>query len=394
MLAYVLCDRPPIATHLRRVLAALGRDCSLDHVFPADQAKRLPPGSPQEIVFLVAPDDIESTTQLIKQVRSVFSGRVACVGYPQEPRAVLAALQAGADYYIDESADLESQVSEILVRMDAAGKPAQSTGQLFVVTSASGGVGCTSLTSNLAVALAASTGRSVLVDLASEHGEVADHFNVKPRHSLGEVLRSVESLDHDVITQSLTPHSSGVSLLAGGLGSDDLAEASRGDVERILRLLRGSGAACLVDARPESVRRFQLAALADRIALVVRLDFPSLCNARRQLDEWRAGQIDMSRIVLVANRAGQPAEIPAAKVQSFLGQPIDVRISDDPVSNNVSINCGIPLLVESPKSRCAQEIRGLADSLIGSGPASGEAAPTAVAKLHQSLWKRLAAAAT
>src|SRR5262245_7036527 len=39
MSAYVLCDRPPIATHLRRILVAHGSECSLANVFPLSQAK-------------------------------------------------------------------------------------------------------------------------------------------------------------------------------------------------------------------------------------------------------------------------------------------------------------------------------------------------------------------
>ncbi len=393
MSAYVLCDRPPIATHLRRILTALGRDCSLGNVFSLDQVKRLPLGSPGELVIVVAPDDNELTSSLIRQARTIFTGRIACVGCPQEPRAVLEALHAGADYYIDESADLESQVTEILLRMDAAGKPTKSAGQLIVVTSASGGVGCTTLCSNLAVATAQRCGKSILVDLATEHGESADHFNVKPRHTLGDVLRSVDSLDHDVVSQSLTSHSSGVSLLAGGLGPHDLAEASPGEIERILGLLRSSGEVCFVDAGQSTARRFRLAVIAERIVLVVRLDFPSLCNARRLLDEWNGGQVEMSKVTIVACRSGQPAEIPRSQAQTFLGQPLDVCIPDDPVSHNVSANCGIPLLLESPKTRAAQEIVTLANRLITPAePAADAASPQD--KPRRSLWKRLAAAAS
>lgn len=360
----IISDRPAVATHLRRVLMAQGRDCPITNVLPLEQVKRLSGGDSIDVLFLIVPGDQEQSVSLIRQARSVTTGRIICVGIPHEPRVILEALHAGADDYVDESGDVESQVSDVLMRIESVRRKTHPVGSLVTVTSASGGAGCTLIASNLAIALARRLSGCGLIDLASEYGQVGDHFNIKPRHTLGDLLRSVDSLDPDVVSQSLSGHDSGVAVLAGGLTQDDLDEAHPSDIERILQLTRGARPCSIIDADRRSTRRFRLAQLADTVLLVVRLDFPSLCSARRLLDEWQEAQIDSARIVVVANRSGQPAEIPASKANSFLRRAVDFCLIDDPVNANVSINCGVPLFIEAPKSKLAQQIDALARRVV------------------------------
>jgi len=371
----ILSDRPIVATHLRRVLLAQGRDCSLTNIFPVEYGKRLAGLDVSQVIFVVLPECLEDSTALIRQLRAANSSRIICVGIPHEPRLILDALHAGADDYIDETNELDPQVADVLLRIEATRHPAHPAGKVVTVTSASGGVGCTMIASNLALAFARRLSGCGVIDLSSEHGEVGDHFNLKPRHALGDLLREIDSLDSKIIAEAVSSHVSGVSVLAGGLSPDDVSDLRPEDVHRLLKLVRPLRPCWVVDADRRAARQFHLAGLTELLVMVVRLDFPALCSARRVLDEWQDAQVDAQKILIVANRVGQPGEIPPLKVESFLRRPVDVCLVDDPLNANVSLNCAVPLLNEAPKSALAERINSLAERIVPTPIESPDAKP-------------------
>ena len=74
-------------------------------------------------------------------------------------------LHAGANDYLDESGDLQSDLRSGLSRMFTASK--RSSGRLITVVGASGGCGRTFAAANLAAVLARTSGRCGLFDLDS-----------------------------------------------------------------------------------------------------------------------------------------------------------------------------------------------------------------------------------
>jgi pilus assembly protein CpaE len=187
-----------------------------------------------------------------------------------------------------------------------------------------------------------------------------------PRHTLGELLRTADSLDREMLSQSLTPHHSGVSILAGGLSSDEFDSVPPQDVDRLFQVARASLPCCVVDLDRRAAKKQRLLESADSIVLAFRLDFASLCNTRRILNEWKQRQLELTRVTLVANRGGLPSEIPLSKAGSILGRPVDASLPDDAAASNLSINCGTPVLIEDPKCRLSQQLTALADRLVPS----------------------------
>jgi MinD-like ATPase involved in chromosome partitioning or flagellar assembly len=66
---------------------------------------------------------------------------------------------------------------------------------------------------------------------------------------------------------------------------------------------------------------------------------------------------------IVANRYGQPGELPLCKVEACLGRKVDAFIPDDPKTVNASINVGAPAVTEAPKSKFTKSLWQLAEAL-------------------------------
>ena len=91
----------------------------------------------------------------------------------------------------------------------------QVPGAIIAVTSPKGGVGKTTVATNLAVALARETGmRVVLVDLDLQFGDVSSALGMPNRHSIVDALSKAAARDSFVLSTFLGQHESGVAVLA------------------------------------------------------------------------------------------------------------------------------------------------------------------------------------
>jgi pilus assembly protein CpaE len=161
-------------------------------------------------------------------------------------------------------------------------------------------------------------------------------------------------------------HASGTHLLAAPASFRDIDFITTDGVRQALTLGRSLFPYVVLDLdhsfRPEQSMCLQQ---ADVILLVLRLDFPSLCNTRRSLDYLEQSGISRERIRLVVNRYGQPKEIPAAKAEEALGGKIFHYVPDDPKTINRANNNGVPAVLDYPSARVCRSVTQLAASVNG-----------------------------
>jgi Flp pilus assembly CpaE family ATPase len=156
-----------------------------------------------------------------------------------------------------------------------------------------------------------------------------------------------------------------VRLLAAAQSLDDGDAVTPQALERIVHLSRAVFPWTVLDIDFRRGRNPALLRAARIILLVFRLDFGSLCNARRLVDYWEQHHVDLDRVVLVANRYGQASEIPARQVPSLLGKPIAFSIPEDVSTANLALNCGNPAILEAPRSSLSRAIAAISDQLLG-----------------------------
>jgi len=112
-------------------------------------------------------------------------------------------------------------------------------GRLITVFSAKGGAGKTTLSTNLAAALADNGRRNVcLVDLDLAFGDVAIALQLFPAHTLSDAVPMMDSLDEQAVSALLTPHSPGLTTLVEGQRvAVDVIEGRKGPEASGIRLI-------------------------------------------------------------------------------------------------------------------------------------------------------------
>lgn len=294
--------------------------------------------------FLVKPFSSDELTSVIRQVYGVQATR--------QP-AIRAIQQVAAEQPHDGAAERRSA-------------------KVFAVFSPKGGTGCTSTAVNLAVAIRQLSGKSVaLVDAHLLFGDVGVLLNLHDHKSISDLVRIADQLDDRVVSQTMTQHSSGVSVLTSP-PSPELSEHVTPDViKQVLETMSGMFDYIVVDTYP-SFADTTLAVFdaADRILVLMTLEMTALKNIRLFLDVADKLRYPKDKVAIVVNRFDRGQTIKTEDIESSLHRPVEFRITNNPALATLSINQGVPFVQSSKDSQLSREVFEIAAKLSRVGVAN------------------------
>ena len=253
----------------------------------------------------------------------------------------------------------------------ASNADAGPQGRLVTVFSAKGGAGKTTLSTNLAAALADNGRRNVcLVDLDLAFGDVAIALQLFPAHTLSDAVPMMDSLDEAAVSALLTPHSPGLTTLVAPVEPGAAESIPAPLVGRVLKVLKGMFEFVVVDT-PPAFTDHVLAAFdeSDYVALMATLDIPALKNLKLTLETLDLLNYPRDRWRVVLNRADSKVGLQLSEVEKTLRVPIAAQI---PSSRSVpaSINRGVPIVLDEPGHPVSIAIKAFAEREIAVGSAA------------------------
>lgn len=299
---------------------------------------------------------------------------VVVTGADVSPIAISRAVSAGARGFIlrpFEASDLADTIRDAhtnltdlrrLQRGDLT--PARNRGMVITVYSPKGGVGCTTIATNLAVALAArSKKRVAIVDLDLQFGDVGVALDLRSANSVIELIAHDEQLDAGLVEDVFVKHESGIHVLVAPehVGTADSADPVR--IVRAIEALRDHFAYIVCDLW-SSLDDLSLGMLrtADQVVLVTTPELPSLKNIRRVIAASPLLGDDRTQIVL--NRHPGKAGVSIADVEKNLGRRVTSSIPSEGIGVTDAINQGISMFDSRARVRASQSYMRLADTLL------------------------------
>jgi pilus assembly protein CpaE len=281
-----------------------------------------------------------------------------------------------ADQLVEELRKVAAHQARIAKKVGAAAAAAVAEAEapksrVVAVTGPRGGVGKTTIATNLAVLLASTSDKVALVDFNLWGGDIAMQLDLSPRRTLGDLLPGFGGIDFDVLDSLLSKHKSGLSVLASPPpGAFDGTTLSRYLVQSIVDAMRGHFDTIILDTGYANLES-TLAAMdaADVILVVVGMDLPRLRDAKHYLKNLLAANYPQQKIRVAVNRADRSKEIRPAEVESILEFPVAVQLPDDEALVTSAINLGAPFVLNHPHKPLSKSLQTLAES-IGAAPAS------------------------
>jgi pilus assembly protein CpaE len=269
--------------------------------------------------------------------------------------------------------ELAYRVKHLLARVHLpprqSGEP-RSRGRIIAFCSNKGGVGKTMLSVNLAVALRQRTGKRVaVVDGDFFYGNVGTYLGVPPVRSIMDLIAVVDELDVEVADRVLIRHASGIRVLLSPFRPDQAAEITPEHIQRLLEFLSTIYDYIVVDCQTVIDNRLMPALdLATDIMLVVTPEMGCLKNMRILLDQFVDVGIDLKKLHVVLNRAATNVEIEVKDIEQAFKQKVAFSLSSGGRPVVLSINRGVPLIMEQPKHPISQQIMHMADYFLLQAP--------------------------
>ena len=267
------------------------------------------------------------------------------------------------------------QASELRQQVRRAGVPAPATvssPKLLVVTGAKGGVGTSSVAINLAIAMSRQSRKVVLVDADFDGADIATLCGLDEKHNISDVLAGRLSA-----ARAIQDGPEGVRVLPGAWAREQTLTCSSLDQQQLIEALRKLGNVAdvvIVDTGSglnSIIHRFWQA--ADQVMLVTTPEPVAIMDAYAAIKVLRAGDSTIAIHCLVnriaeIDEATEVHERIACACRKFLGMELGWAgaVAEDP-SVGESAQEGRPLLVTSPDSQAADDLRQVAERSIIQG---------------------------
>jgi pilus assembly protein CpaE len=245
-----------------------------------------------------------------------------------------------------------------------------AAGMVITVFGAKGGIGKTTIATNLSAALAHESNASVaLVDIDTRFGDVAIMLDSTIESTIVDVARDVDKLDRNTIRRYLTTHRSGVSLLPAPMDPTGWDDVYPVHIEKIVNLLAQTHDYVILDT-PGAFNDNVAAALevATVVLLVTSLDMASIKNTSVMLSMMRSYDFPEEKVRLTVNHSNQANSVKEADIARTLDYQIFWSIPyDEMISKSTQV--GQPLVLWRPQSKAAANLQHLA-ALLGGKPGS------------------------
>ncbi len=335
---------------------------------PADALLMAKNGADVAIVEVPEESGEESALDFIAQLLRFIPGiSVMATGPGGSADLVIRAIRAGAVEFLRRPIshdDLAVAIEKVRRLRKGPSTIDQKVGRIVSVYTLKGGLGATTLATNLAVSLAkGGSDATIAVDLNVSQGALGTLLNMRPAYSVVDAFAQSDRLDESFLRGLLGHHTSGLHLLAAPSQSEHSRFAGE-QIREGLSVIRSHFTHVVLDL-PHDLDPATIAALEESndILYLVGLNVPAVRAAAAGLTALRHLGIDNCKLKIVVSRADAEEEVTLRQVRETLGAPVFWRIPNDYATVLSSINQGTPLVTSSPRTEVARSIKELSGKL-------------------------------
>lgn len=314
--------------------------------------------------------DISQRTQLtldviVKLSKNLRNVKIIVLSYDMDSELVIKALRAGAREFLLKPL-IENDFLESVEKIkDLILGNINDTTKCKVITTFSnkGGIGKTSIATNLAVEIANLTNERVaLVDLNFQMGDVTTFLDLNPAFDTSYVVNNLERIDETFLLSTLEKYkNTSLYVLADPPDLEQAEIITSENITTLINVLRSVFSYVIIDTT-SSFDGKTITALdnSDLILLVAILNLPSVRNCQRCFDLFKRLGYQKDKIKLIINRYMENDEIKIEDVEDVLGHNVYYKIPNNYFTIINAINKGMPVSDINHQSNIVKAFRELA----------------------------------
>ncbi|MDD2573991.1 MAG: AAA family ATPase [Bacillota bacterium] len=293
--------------------------------------------------------------------RSMLAGAKEFLAKPPDGKVLLETLAEVYDEGIRRKEGLMGFVESVNIQ--------EKEGKVIVVCSTKGGVGKTTVATNLAIDLHRLSGEPVvLLDLDLQFGDIPLFLDIVPRFTIGDAIQELKDKKSGLAEGHMCKHDSGIHVLAAPSRPEYADYVNGSHVQSILKDLQRKYSYIIVDT-PPSFGETVLSAMdaASHILLITNLEITTIRGTKLALEIMQSLNYRDDKIKVLLNRATEQWGISSKESKETLGRDFWEVIPSDSRVVGSSINQGVPFVMGQPRAEVSKSIRSLSYKINNGG---------------------------
>ncbi len=373
----VVIDQDQVARSEVQKMLALSGFAVLGEAGYGIEAVSLAKEAEPDVIIISIEEPMVRALQTVEAVADLLpQSPIVAYSSITDPVSMRKAMLAGvSDYLVTpvREEDLINSVHNVLAQEER--KRARISGEMdepvacgtvLTVFGAKGGIGKTTISTNLATALVQKTNQSVVVvDLDTRFGDVAILMDIPVERSIADLALPEEEINRELLQDCIYTHNTGLTIVPAPVRPTDWRSVHAGHIERVVTLLAQTYDYVILDTpgtfNDIVARSLELATL---VLLVATVDMASLKDTLLAIDMLRSWNYPQEKVKLVINATNEAANVQPQEVRRMLGRDVFWSI---PYDRNISTSTqlGMPVVVTKPSARASESLIELAYALSG-----------------------------
>lgn len=277
---------------------------------------------------------------------------------------IIEIMRAGAKEFVPIPI-IKSEFFESLNKLLAEFNETKKTNNCKIISifSNKGGIGKTSLATNLALELSKITKENIaLIDLNFQMGDITTFLDLKPSFNISYMLENLDKINETFLLSTLERYKkTSLYVLADPPYFKQADNIQPRQITKLFNTLKETFSYIIVDAEA-SFEGKNIAALdnSDLVLLVTVANLPALRNTQRCLELFEKLGYDKEKVKIIINRYMENDEIKETDVEKVLSKKIYWKIPNNYFAIMTAINKGIPVSEINDSTNIAQSYKDLA----------------------------------
>ncbi len=296
-------------------------------------------------------------SELLNSDKVVLSGARAFLLFPYRADTLATTIQRTVELMMrhqNYSQQVPDQEEEI------------ASSNFITVFSPKGGVGTTTIATNLAISLHKTLKEDVLlVDGKHLFGHAALYLNLRTGNSINDLIAHAGFLDQRLIKQVVIKHISGIHVLPSPISIPEGQGIRPENLFKVIQSLQQTFPHIIVDGGNNlNENTVTYMDSSDRILLVMSPDLASMRDAKQFMEIAGSLSYSKEKTLLILNVAGRKADVKKEQIEAILKMNIFGTIPADENSALSSLNEGIPIILKNPRHPISKAISEITKDLI------------------------------
>lgn len=307
----------------------------------------------------------QEKTDLIKQVSAQCPNcSVIALSDSVSVELIVEAMRSGAKEFLPVPVIKTEYLSALKKVISQSELPkSKNNCKIISVFSNKGGLGKTSLATNLALELSKITKENIaLIDLNFQTGDITTFLDLKPSFNISYMLENIDKINETFLLSTLERYKrTSLYVLADPPYFKQADDIKPQQITKLFNTLKDTFSYIIVDAEA-SFDGKNIASLdnSDMILLMTVANLPALRNTQRCLELFDKLGYDKEKTKIVINRFMENDEIKEEDVEKVLSREIYWKIPNNYFAIMTAINKGIPVSEINSSTNVAQSYKQLA----------------------------------